>query len=421
MIERYAQPEMTSLWSEQKRFEIHHDVECAALGVLFPGLLDKPEVSKWLKEVRVDIPTILKHEAVFNHETIAFCEAMTENAPLEIKRFYHYGMTSSDVLDTVMSIQIRESLKVLECDTAGLIKACEGLIERHGKKIIVGRSHGQYAEPMYFGHRVRSHLEEIKRRAIGLNLVRDQLTGKIGGPIGTNLVISRAQEQQILADLGLKLESVNSQIIPRDRVASVIMEIAGMAVAIERLALNLRLAAIEGISEAAESFSNTQRGSSAMPHKKNPILLENISGMCRYIRAQVPLALENNLLWFERDISHSSNERMMLPDVFHSVLHCTRRMTKVVNGLDVGAGYSQEDLLRTPKLFSATLLCEIVQSVPVARTEAYGILQKVSGQAKTLDEFVGLAREQLVAKGLDAKSLISPAALLEKVLSKMPA
>lgn len=419
MIGRYEQVEVSEVWSEQNRFDLHHVVEAAVFQKLFPEVYKQPEVLTWFKSAKADLGLIQAYDKKYNHETIAFCDAMTEKAPASVKRFYHYGMTSSDVLDTVFSIQMRESARVVETSAQDLLVALDDAVKSFGDRLIAGRSHGQWAEPMPISHRLKSHSAEIKRRWVDVRVAREALTGKVGGPIGTNIVVSREEEKQILESLELRQEEVCSQIVPRDRYTTLMLAIIGLATAYERLALNLRLASIEGIQESSEGFAKGQRGSSAMPHKKNPILLENISGMCRFIRSQAPMLFENSLLWFERDISHSSNERFVVPDMFHAVLHSGRRLARVVRGLDVREGFSPDDLMQKPKLFSALLLCEILSVADVPRTVVYPVLQRASMSAKNLDEMLSAVREAEELAACDLTALPTASALVQKMLDKL--
>lgn len=389
MIDRYCLKEMSSLWSLENRFSYMLQVEKAvSLTQAELGVIPKKAAQAINTKAQFSIKKILTREKKTRHDVTAFIEEVSSHLELEHGAYFHYGLTSSDVLDTALSLQIREASKVLDTSFISLKKALKKLIKNHKQSICCGRTHGVHAEPSTFGLKMLGHLLELERahqsftEAQKLNLV-----GKLSGAVGAYTSLSPKLEQKVCQKLKLQAEDVATQVIPRDRLARLVFSLGLLASALERLAIELRHLQRTEVAEVSEGFSKGQTGSSAMPHKKNPISAENITGLARLIKSYVPASLDNISLWHERDISHSSVERVILPDAFILSHYILNRMTKLIQNLKVHQQTMKSNLwISGGVLFSSQVLNALVAK-GLIRKKAYPLVQKISHQLKQGESF----------------------------------
>ena len=337
------------------------------------------EIINRLDKVKIDPKRIKEIEKVVKHDVIAFCSSITEQLSEEEARFFHWGVTSSDIIDTAHSLLIKKSLKIILDDYKKL------LVELHKKakelRIVpcMGRSHGINAEPMSAGVKFLNHYSEHYRRYLEIEeFFQKELTAQFSGAVGNYTVITPEQEKQAAHYLGLNVEPVSSQIIGRDRISKLMGIISNYSVALERLCIEVRHLHHSNINELAEGFGQGQKGSSTMPHKKNPISAENLTGISRMLRTYYTAALDNNLLWHERDISHSSAERIFLPDSFGLMSYSLRRMASTIRNLVI---FPENMLANIPKnnyFFSSYILHQLLLKTNLRREEIYEKLQYMS-------------------------------------------
>ena len=315
MIPRYSLPRMTAIWSEENRFKKMLDVEIAACEALAKlGTIPKSSLFQIRKKARFDVGRIAEIEAQTNHDVIAFIKCVSEYVGDDAK-YIHMGLTSSDVLDTGLSVQMREACDILIDDVKKLMRILKGKATRHKKTIMIGRTHSVHAEPMTFGLKMALYYDEMARNLERLKRAREIVSvGKISGAVGTYANIDPSVESYVCRKLGLKAAHISTQILQRDRHAEFLTAIAITGTSLEKFATEFRNLQHTEIGEVEEYFSKDQKGSSAMPHKKNPIMCERICGLARILRANSIAGMEDMVLWHERDISHSSVERVVLPD-----------------------------------------------------------------------------------------------------------
>lgn len=331
MIPRYSRPEMTTIWDPENKFRIWFEIEahaCDAQAEL--GVIPKSAAEEVWKKGAWEIDRIDEIERETHHDVIAFLTNLAEHVG-DDARFVHQGMTSSDVLDTCLSVQLAQASDLLLADLDGLLAALEKRAREHKNTVCIGRSHGIHAEPTTFGLKLAGHYAEFARCRERLVAARAEIaTCAISGAVGTFANIDPAVEQHVADKMGLTIEPVSTQVIPRDRHAMFFATLGVIASSVERLSVEVRHLQRTEVREAEEFFAAGQKGSSAMPHKRNPILTENLTGLARVVRAAVTPALENVALWHERDISHSSVERMFGPDATVTLDFALVRLTKVV-------------------------------------------------------------------------------------------
>jgi adenylosuccinate lyase len=307
---------------------------------------------------------------------IAFCSSITEQFQSEDTRYFHFGLTSSDVIDTAHALIIKKSMLMIKNELTDLKKILHEKAFENRDLLCMGRSHGIYAEAMIFGQKFLSYEAELDRRLNDWNLLISELTGQLSGAVGNYTIISPEQEERTLQKLGLKVESISTQIIPRDRYASIISVGGLIASLFERMAIELRLLQHSDVDEVREGFSAGQKGSSTMPHKKNPISAENITGLCRILRSHVIPSLENCALWHERDISHSSAERIILPDHFGLIFYTTQRLKTLLKNLVINRNKIEARVISTEKIFSSLVLHRLVELNPqIPRDFLYELVQ----------------------------------------------
>src|SRR3954465_7198847 len=377
MIQRYTHPEMGAIWSDRRRYETWLEVELAAADAMADaGLVPREAAAEMRAKGDFDIARIEEIESVTQHDVIAFTQAVAEKVGPSA-RWLHFGLTSSDVIDTAQAIQMREACALLIKNVGVLMEAVRERAEEHRRTPMIGRTHGVPAEPMTFGLKLALWYAELQRDLDRLLRARDVVSvGKISGAVGTFAHLDPSIEARVCERLGLDPAPVSSQIIQRDRHAELLSAIAITGASLEKFALEIRGLQKTEIGEVEEPFGKGQKGSSAMPHKRNPIGAEQIVGLARLLRANAGAALENIALWHERDISHSSVERVILPDSFIALDHMLRRFTRIVRGMVVYPERMLENLARSRGVvFSGTLLLEFAKR-GISREQAYEWVQR---------------------------------------------
>ena len=376
MISRYTRPEMGRIWSEENSFQKWLDVEIlAAEGLARMGRVPKAAISRIRKKARLDVKRIRAIEAEVKHETIAFLSAVAETIG-DDARHLHVGMTSSDVMDTALAIQFKEASALLEQDIKDLLTVLRRQARKYKWTVMIGRTHGVHAEPITFGLKLALWYQEMERQLSRFrHAVEDICVGKISGAVGTFAQIPPQVEAYVCRKSGLKPAPVSNQIVQRDRHAYYFSTLALIASSLEKFAVEIRHLQRTEVQEAEEPFTQGQKGSSAMPHKRNPILSENVSGLARLMRSYAHAAMENIPLWHERDISHSSVERVIAPDATIALDFMLRRMTYVLANLCVYPKNMARNLAKTGgAVFSEKVLLALVDK-GVARDVAYPMVQ----------------------------------------------
>jgi adenylosuccinate lyase len=377
MIQRYTHPEMGAIWSEQRRYETWLEVELAATDAMAASGLVPAEAARELRaRAAFDVARIEEIERTTQHDVIAFTTAVAEKAG-PVARWLHFGLTSSDVVDTAQALQMRDASGLIIKGIAALMEAVRGRAEEHRRTPMIGRTHGVHAEPMTFGVKLALWYAELQRDLDRMLRARDVVAvGKLSGAVGTFAHLDPDIEARVCRQLGLEPAPVASQVIQRDRHAELMSALAITAASLEKFALEIRGLQKTEIGEVEEPFGKGQKGSSAMPHKRNPIGCEQITGLARLIRANAMAAFENIALWHERDISHSSVERVILPDSFIALDHMLRRFTRIVAGMVVYPERMRENLARSRGVvFSGTVLLELAKR-GVSREQAYEWVQR---------------------------------------------
>src|SRR5262245_1547142 len=376
MISRYTRPEMGRIWSEENGFQKWLEVEIlAAEGLAQLGKVPKAVIARIRKKARFDIKRIREIEAEVKHEIIAFLSSVAESIG-DDARYLHVGMTSSDVMDTALALQFKEASALLERDIKELMKARRAQAQKYKWTVQIGRTHGVHAEPITFGLKLALWYQEMARHhARFQKAVDDICIGQISGAVGTLAQISPKVEAYVCRRAGLKPALISNQIIQRDRHAFYFATLAIIASSLEKFAVEVRHLQRTEVQEAEEPFTEGQKGSSAMPHKRNPILSENVSGLARLMRSYALAAMENVPLWHERDISHSSVERVIAPDATIALDFMLRRMTYVLKNLCVYPEAMRRNLERNGGIiFSERALLSLVNK-GLARDAAYRIVQ----------------------------------------------
>ncbi len=383
MLKRYTLPEMGEVWSEENRFKKYVEIEvlvCEALAQI--GQIPKEAARKIRKKVEVDIKRIKEIEKATRHETIALIEAISEKVGKEA-RFLHLGLTSSDILDTALALQLKESSDLIIKDLEDLIKTLLKRARKYKDAIMMGRTHGVHAEPTTLGLKLLLWREECRRNLERMKETKEMVSyGKISGPVGTYSNIDSRVEKIVLKRLGLKPAPISTQIIQRDRQAQYLSTLALIATSLEKFALVLRNLQRTEIGEVEEPFASRQKGSSAMPHKRNPIICERICGLTRVVRGNLLAGLENIPLWEERDISHSSVERIIIPDSSILVDYMLHKFREIIEGLKVYSEKMRENLEKTKGLiFSEKVLLELMKK-GLSRERAYSLVQRNAFRAR---------------------------------------
>lgn len=377
MVERYAREEMKNRWTMQAKYQAWLDVELAVVKAWNKlGLIPNDDAKKIIKNATFSVKRIDEIEAVTRHDLIAFTTSVAESLGEE-SRWFHYGMTSSDTIDTAVALQMRGSLEVIIKDVKMVMKSIKKRAKEHKYTLMVGRSHGIHGEPITFGLVLAIWYDEMKRHLKNLKETMKVISvGQISGAMGNFAHAPLELEEIACKELGLKPAPASNQVIQRDRYARLASALALLASTIEKFAVQVRHMQRTEVYEAEEFFAKGQKGSSAMPHKRNPILTENITGLARIIRAYAVPAMENVALWHERDISHSSTERFWLPDSFITTDFMLHRMNNVIANLTVMPENMMKNLNLTGGLvFSQRVLLELPKA-GVSREDAYRIVQR---------------------------------------------
>ncbi len=434
MIGRYTGPEMGAIWSERRRYETWLEVELAAADTMAEAGIIPAEAARELRaKASFDIPRIEEIEKTTQHDVIAFTTNVAERVG-PASRWLHFGLTSSDVVDTAQAIQMRQACDLTVKALAGAMEAVRARAEEHRLTPMIGRTHGVHAEPMTLGVKLALWYAELQRDLDRVLRAREIISvGKISGAVGTFAHLDPSIETRVCERLGLEPAPVSSQVIQRDRHAELLCTLAITAASLEKFALEIRGLQKTEIGELEEPFGKGQKGSSAMPHKRNPVGSEQITGLARLVRANAMAALENVALWHERDISHSSVERVILPDSFIALDHMLRRFTRIVAGMVVYPERMKENLERSRGVvFSGTVLLELARR-GVSREQAYEWVQRNATASfheqkdfKTLlladQDVVKVLPPDEIEKTFDLKSqLRNVDAIFERVFGMVPA
>ena len=410
MIKRYSRKELTDIWSEENKYRIWLEVEIAAAQAMEKlGQIPKGVSAAVRKKAKINVKRIHQIESKVKHDVIAFLTSVTEKVGIKA-RYLHQGMTSSDILDTSFNIQLVQSGKILIQDIDQILKVLKRQAKKHKYTPCIGRSHGIHAEPITFGLKLASFYEEFKRNKKRLlNAIDEISTCAISGAVGTFANVNPKVESYVAKKLGLKIEPISTQIIPRDRHAFYFSTLGIIAGSIERVALEIRHLQRSEVYELQEFFSKDQKGSSAMPHKKNPILSENLTGLSRIVRSAVIPSLENIALWHERDISHSSVERSIGPDANITLDFALVRLKNILDKMIVYPKKMIENLnLTRGVIFSQEVMIELTKS-GLSREQSYKIVQKNAKRcfAESLDLLGLLLTDKFIISKISPKKLKS--------------
>jgi adenylosuccinate lyase len=394
MIERYSPPRMREIWSDRRRFELWLRIEilaCEAWAEL--GRVPAESLPK-LRLATFDVERIKQVEEAVGHDVIAFLTVVGESVGQPEARWLHLGLTSSDIVDTAFALQVKESAEMIQADLDQLRGACVELALQHRRTPMVGRTHGIHAEPITFGFKVAGWVAELDRARSRLDAAGAEVaTGKLSGAVGTHSTVDPFVEEYVCSRLGLEVDAVSTQVVSRDRHAAFMNALALCAATMERIALEIRHLQRSEVAEVREPFGAEQKGSSAMPHKRNPVLTERICGLARVVRGYAVTEMENVALWHERDISHSSAERVIFPDGCALVDYMAQQLAKVIKGLDVRVDQMRRNLdLWGGVVFSQRVLLALVES-GMSRDDAYRLVQRAAHRAIDGD---GLFRANLL-------------------------
>lgn len=422
MIERYSRPEMAKIWELENKYQCWLEVEkaaCRAHNQL--GNIPDKDLNNIETKANFDIKRIDEIEAEVKHDIIAFLTSVAEHVG-ESSRFIHMGMTSSDVLDTALALQLQQANKIIENDLIAVIESIRNKAIEHKQTVCIGRSHGIHAEPMTFGHKMCLWLDIMQRNLIRFKAAAEEVNvGMISGPVGTYSNISPEIERITCEDLGLKPANVSTQVIQRDLHANYMQVLALIATTIEQFCVELRHLQRTEVLEVEEGFSKGQKGSSAMPHKKNPISGENLTGLARVIRSNSIAALENIPLWHERDISHSSVERIIFPDSTILMDYMLNRFRNVVDNLQIYPA----NMMKNTQLYGGVIYSQKVMlalcNKGILREEAYRIVQENAHKAWNNPEGdfkANLYHDERVIKSLSSEEIekcFDPGEYLENI------
>lgn len=417
MVPRYSRPEMTAIWTPENRFRIWFEIEAHATDALAElGVVPKDAAAAlwawWNTNPAIDVAAIDAIEAVTKHDVIAFLTWVADNVG-DQARFMHQGMTSSDVLDTALAVQLAQAADILIADLDKLLGVLKTRAIEHKMTPTIGRSHGIHAEPVTFGLKLAQAYAEFDRCKTRLIAARtDIATCAISGAVGTFANIDPSVEEHVAAKLGLSVEPVSTQVIPRDRHAMFFATLGVIASSIERLATEVRHLQRTEVLEAEEYFSPGQKGSSAMPHKRNPVLTENLTGLARMVRGYVTPALENVALWHERDISHSSVERYIGPDATITLDFALARLTGVIEKLLVYPERMDKNLNKMGGLVHSQRVLLALTQAGVSREDAYRLVQRNAMKVWESDGQLSLL--ELLKGDAEVTAALSPAEIEDK-------
>ena len=417
MVPRYSRPDMTAIWTPENRFRIWFEIEAHATDALAElGVVPKDAAAAlwawWNTNPVIDVAAIDAIEAVTKHDVIAFLTWVADNVG-DQARFMHQGMTSSDVLDTALAVQLAQASDLLIADIDALLVVLERRAREHKMTPTIGRSHGIHAEPVTFGLKMaQAHAEFARNRARLVAAREDVATCAISGAVGTFANIDPVVEAHVAEKLGLSVEPVSTQVIPRDRHAMFFATLGVIASSIERLATEVRHLQRTEVLEAEEFFSPGQKGSSAMPHKRNPVLTENLTGLARMVRGYVTPALENVALWHERDISHSSVERYIGPDATITLDFALQRLTGVMDKLVVYPARMEKNLNKMGGLVHSQRVLLALTQAGVSREDSYRLVQR--NAMKVWDSDGALSLMELLKADPEVTAALSVAEIEDK-------
>lgn len=419
MIERYQTEAMNKIWNDENRFNLWLQFQIDVVEALSQlNYFPKSDFLKIKNHAKLNLPLMKKLEIETKHDVVAFTRMLSASLKNE-SRWIHYGLTSTDMVDSVQNYQIKQANVIISNDILDLQKKLKELAIRYKNQPIIARTHGIFAEPTSLGLKFALWYDELNRQLARLDLAKTQIeVVKITGSVGNFAHVSPKVSEIVAKKWKMTVDSCATQVVQRDRHSFLLTTLANIASTIEKIALEIRLSQRSEVNELAEGFALNQKGSSSMPHKKNPIASENIVGLSRLIRTYVNVSFENNLLWYERDISHSSNERVVFPDVYHALDFIGKRMVNVLENLVVNTGAINENLRKANDLyFSQPVLLAIIKNNPkLTREAAYDFIQNASLiaqkenknfkdvlQANKIDKY--LTQEQLI-KCYDEKQFL---------------
>ncbi|MGZ8349435.1 MAG: adenylosuccinate lyase [Allosphingosinicella sp.] len=411
MVPRYARPRMTAIWEPENRYRIWFEIEAHALDAMAElGVVPKEAATRvwewWSTKPAIDVARIDEIEAVVKHDVIAFLTWVADQVGPEA-RFLHQGMTSSDVLDTCLAVQMKQAAEILIEDLEVLLEVLERRAHEHKLTPTIGRSHGIHAEPVTFGLKLAQAYAEFRRNWSRLvEACAEIATCAISGAVGTFANVDPRVEAHVAEKMGLRVEPISTQVIPRDRHAYYFATLAVIASSIERLATEIRHLQRTEVLEVEEYFSPGQKGSSAMPHKRNPVLTENLTGLARMVRAYALPALENVALWHERDISHSSVERFIGPDSTITLDFALARLTQVVDKLLVYPERMQKNLDRMGGLVHSQRVLLALTQVGASREDSYRLVQRNAMKVWQSDGALSLV--ELLKADAEVTALLQP-------------
>ncbi len=404
MIERYTRPEMARIWQAGNRYRIWLDIEILAMEAMVrQGLVPADALGRVRKNAKFDVARIDEIEKRVKHDVIAFLTSVAEHIG-DDSRFLHVGMTSSDVLDTSFAVQMRQALTLIIREAKKVFEVLKRRAIEHKDTVMIGRTHGIHAEPVTFGLKMALWADEMRRNIARLKRAREVISvGKLSGAVGTFAGIDPSVEEYVCRKLSLRPAPVSNQIIQRDRHAEVFTTIAVVGSSLEKFATEIRHLQRTEVREAEESFSKGQKGSSAMPHKRNPVLSENLCGLARLLRGYAIAALENVPLWHERDISHSSAERVIAPDATIVLDFALARFREIMDGLVVHPERMKRNLAGTYGLMFSQRVMLALAARGLSRERAYEIVQKAAMEAWRKEQDLA----GLLWKDREVRSLIS--------------
>ncbi|RLC82370.1 MAG: adenylosuccinate lyase [Chloroflexi bacterium] len=415
MLERYARPEMLSIWSKENQYRKWLEVEiavCEAWAEL--GAIPQEAVEAIKRKASFDVDKIAEIEAQVRHDLIAFLENVAEHIGEEA-RYLHYGLTSSDVKDTALALQMREAMDLIIADVGELVAVLKEQAFRYRDTVMMGRTHGMHAEPITLGLVFARWAFEMARNRERLHRARQAVSvGKISGAVGTYAALDPRVEELACRRLGLKPDPASSQIISRDRHAEYLWSLAITGCSVEKFAQDIRLLQRTEVGEVEEPFAPGQKGSSAMPHKRNPILAERLCGLARLLRSHLHAALENIALWHERDISHSSVERFILPEATSLLDYILISFTKLVRNLKVNQDRMKQNLQLNHRLYASERVMLALVNKGLSRQEAYKLVQEAAFKAwEEARDFGDVLREDATIASLipsqEIEKLLEPA------------
>jgi adenylosuccinate lyase len=423
MIPRYSRPEMARLWSEENKFAAWLAVEIAASEVLAErGIVPKQALAAIKQKARFDVRRIEEIEREVQHDVIAFVSNVAEHVGAE-GRWVHYGLTSSDVVDTALAMLMRDACALIDSDVQALLEVVKARAHEFKDAPMIGRTHGVHAEPMTFGLKLALWHAELARGRERLQAAKQRISfGKLSGAVGAFSHLPPDVEEDVCARLSLQPAPISSQVLQRDRHAEVMTTLAILAATLEKIATEIRALQKTEVRELEEPFGAKQKGSSAMPHKRNPVGCEQVCGLARLLRTNALAALENVALWHERDISHSSVERVIVPDSFLALDHMLRRMTEIVRGMKVDTERMRRNLESTSGLvYSGQLLLELTAR-GMRREDAYRVVQGHAMEAwRTEGDFRRRVSEDHEVRAVLKDAEIAEVFRLERYLQQVDA